>query len=90
MCVQEASFTADGFEQSVGVNHLSHFLLVNLLLEDLAKSPTGKPRCVIVGSGACRYTASTPSSYSDSVMLRRWPPPRRPGRVRPDPGCMLQ
>ena len=34
------------------MNHLSHFLLVNLLLEDLQKSPGGKPRCVIVGSGA--------------------------------------
>ena len=33
------------------MNHLSHFLLVNLLLEDLQKSPGGKPRCVIVGSG---------------------------------------
>ena len=49
--MQEPTFTADGFEMSAGVNHLSHFLLANLLLEDLAASPTGKPRCVIVGSG---------------------------------------
>jgi len=48
---QEPAFTADGFELSAGVNHLSHFLLVNLLMEDLKKSPGGKPRCVIVGSG---------------------------------------
>ncbi|KAL4450627.1 hypothetical protein ABPG77_000983 [Micractinium sp. CCAP 211/92] len=51
---KEPTFTADGFELSVGTNHLGHFLLVNLLLEDLKESPknnpAGAPRCIIVGS----------------------------------------
>jgi protochlorophyllide reductase len=40
----EPTFSADGYEMSVAVNHLGHFLLVNLLLEDLAKSDY--KRCV--------------------------------------------
>ena len=50
---KEPRFTADGFEVSVGTNHLGHFLLANLLLEDLKKrKQTAKaaPRLVIVGS----------------------------------------
>lgn len=42
------TFTEDGFEESVGVNHLSHFLLCQLLMPDLQKSQ--EPRCIIVGS----------------------------------------
>jgi len=50
---KEPTFTADGFELSVGTNHLGHFLLVNLLLEDLKQAPANNPagpRCIIVGS----------------------------------------
>lgn len=45
--VSETSYTGDGFEVTFGVNHLGHFLLVNLLLERM-----GAPaRVVFVSSG---------------------------------------
>eukprot|EP00879_Flechtneria_rotunda_P000647 GHRR01000761.1.p1 GENE.GHRR01000761.1~~GHRR01000761.1.p1 ORF type:complete len:408 (+),score=140.86 GHRR01000761.1:49-1224(+) len=47
---KEPTYTADGFELSVGTNHLGHFLLANLLLEDLKKTPSEQARLVIVGS----------------------------------------
>lgn len=40
-------YTADGFEMTFGVNHLGHFLLVNLLLSQLV----APARIVIVSSG---------------------------------------
>eukprot|EP00238_Polyblepharides_amylifera_P006250 CAMPEP_0196579636 /NCGR_PEP_ID=MMETSP1081-20130531/23832_1 /TAXON_ID=36882 /ORGANISM="Pyramimonas amylifera, Strain CCMP720" /LENGTH=361 /DNA_ID=CAMNT_0041899275 /DNA_START=255 /DNA_END=1340 /DNA_ORIENTATION=+ len=38
----EVKRTEDGFEVTVGVNHLGHFLLTNLLLEELEKRPGGR------------------------------------------------
>ncbi|TVQ48089.1 MAG: protochlorophyllide reductase [Gloeocapsa sp. DLM2.Bin57] len=40
----------DGYELTVATNHLGHFLLCNLLLEDLQKSTNGQPRLVILGT----------------------------------------
>jgi retinol dehydrogenase 13 len=42
--------TEDGFERMIGVNHLGHFALVNLLMEPLLAA--GRPRIIIVSSGA--------------------------------------
>jgi len=44
----KARFTEDGYEMTMGVNHLGHFLLTQLLLPDLKKAKNA--RCVIVGS----------------------------------------
>lgn len=44
----EPAWTDDGFEMSMGVNHLGHFLLVHLLLDDMSKAKGA--RCCIVGS----------------------------------------
>lgn len=44
----EPAWTDDGFEQSMGINHFGHFLLVNLLVDDMAKAKDA--RMCIVGS----------------------------------------
>lgn len=47
---KEPTYTAEGFELSVGTNHLGHFLLSRLLLDDLNKSDYPSKRLIIVGS----------------------------------------
>ncbi|XP_015881452.3 protochlorophyllide reductase [Ziziphus jujuba] len=47
---KEPSFTAEGFELSVGTNHLGHFLLSRLLLDDIKQSDYPAKRLIIVGS----------------------------------------
>ena len=42
--------TAEGFELNVGTNHLGHFLLCNLLLNDLKNSSAPNPRLIILGT----------------------------------------
>ena len=40
----------EGYELTVTTNHLSHFLMCNLMLEDLQKSPAADKRLVILGT----------------------------------------
>eukprot|EP00246_Nothoceros_aenigmaticus_P003484 TRINITY_DN14649_c0_g1_i1.p1 TRINITY_DN14649_c0_g1~~TRINITY_DN14649_c0_g1_i1.p1 ORF type:complete len:395 (+),score=67.14 TRINITY_DN14649_c0_g1_i1:141-1325(+) len=47
---KEPRFSAEGFELSVATNHLGHFLLARLLLEDLEKAESDSKRLIIVGS----------------------------------------
>ncbi|XP_027339776.1 protochlorophyllide reductase, chloroplastic isoform X3 [Abrus precatorius] len=67
---KEPTFTADGFELSVGTNHLGHFLLARLMLEDLNKSDYPSKRLIIVGSitGNTNTLAGNvpPKAYKDS------------------------
>ncbi len=48
--LKEPLRSPEGYELSVATNHLGHFLLCNLLLEDLKKSPTADRRMVILGT----------------------------------------
>lgn len=48
--LKEPMYSPDGYELSVATNHLGHFLLCNLMLEDLKKSGAKEPRLVILGT----------------------------------------
>ena len=44
------SFTKDGYEITVGTNHIGHFAMIQMLMSAL-ESSSSSPRVVIVGSG---------------------------------------
>ena len=48
--LKEPLYSKDGYELSVATNHLGHFLLCNLLLEDLKNSGKKEPRLIILGT----------------------------------------
>ncbi|WP_317134526.1 protochlorophyllide reductase [Leptolyngbya sp. 7M] len=48
--LKEPLRSPEGYELSVATNHFGHFLLCNLLLEDLQKSPAPDKRLVILGT----------------------------------------
>ncbi len=48
--LKQPMYSVDGYEISVATNHLGHFLLANLMLEDLQKSGNPEPRLVILGT----------------------------------------
>jgi light-dependent protochlorophyllide reductase len=64
------TFTKDGFETTFAVNHLGHFLLVNLMLAQMA--PTA--RIVVVSSGThdpAQTTGMPPPLYRRARILAR-------------------
>ncbi|KAI9187282.1 hypothetical protein LWI28_026357 [Acer negundo] len=63
---KEPSYTAEGFELSVGTNHLGHFLLSRLLLDDLNQSNYPSKCLIIVGS------ITGTNSYGGSVVNEAW------------------
>jgi len=57
MAIPERLETADGFERTIGVNHLGHFALVAALLPSL-KRASGGFRVINVSSNAHRFASS--------------------------------
>lgn len=65
---KEPTFTAEGFELSVGTNHLGHFLLSRLLLDDMKESDHPSKRLIIVGSiTGTFYYLEPPSNSFDFI-----------------------
>eukprot|EP00316_Scyphosphaera_apsteinii_P015873 CAMPEP_0119302440 /NCGR_PEP_ID=MMETSP1333-20130426/4031_1 /TAXON_ID=418940 /ORGANISM="Scyphosphaera apsteinii, Strain RCC1455" /LENGTH=383 /DNA_ID=CAMNT_0007304787 /DNA_START=29 /DNA_END=1180 /DNA_ORIENTATION=+ len=64
MAIPERLSTEDGFERTIGVNHLGHFALVASLLPTLKRASSGF-RIVNLSSDAHRFV--TPSAMSDAL-----------------------
>ncbi|MEO1341114.1 MAG: SDR family NAD(P)-dependent oxidoreductase, partial [Cyanobacteria bacterium J06635_13] len=69
--IQQQTYTAEGFDTTFGVNHLGHFLLVNLLLKQLV-SPA---RIVFVSSDThdSSKTTGMPAPYWRDPKLMAYP-----------------
>jgi light-dependent protochlorophyllide reductase len=64
--VRDLTYTDDGYETTFAVNHLGHFLLVNLLLRHLGD----RARIVMVSSGTHnpdQFTGMPKPDYSDAI-----------------------
>ncbi len=83
--VRELTFTAEGYETTFAVNHLGHFLLVNLLLRYLSD----RARIVIVSSGTHnpdQFTGMPKARlhrccFGGEACIRRGSGHRRPARL---------
>ena len=64
--IREITYTDDGYETTFAVNHLGHFLLVNLLLRHLSE----RARIVMVSSGTHnpdQFTGMPKPDYTDAA-----------------------
>ena len=69
--IRRQTYTKDGFDMTFGVNHLGHFFLTNLLLEELAKPA----RIVFVSSDThdSSKTTGMPAPYFRDPHLMAYP-----------------
>jgi len=65
----EKSLTPDGFEKTMGVNHLSHFHLTNLLLPKLLENEVS--RVVVVASSAHAFS-SAKDMMDENLSMKKW------------------
>ena len=68
--VRELTYTDEGFETTFAVNHLGHFLLVNLLLRHLSD----RARIVMVSSGTHnpdQFTGMPKPDYNDAISVAK-------------------
>lgn len=65
----EPSYTPDGFEETLGVNHLAHFHLTNLLMPVLLKSA---PARVTVVSSTAHAMGSVAALSTPSFGMKQW------------------
>ena len=69
--IQRQTYTKDGFDMTFGVNHLGHFLLTNLLLEEFVKPA----RIIFVSSDThdSSKTTGMPAPYFRDLQLMAYP-----------------
>jgi len=68
--VRELAYTDDGYETTFAINHLGHFLLVNLLLRHLSD----RARIVMVSSGTHnpdQFTGMPKPDYVDAISVAK-------------------
>jgi len=71
MAVPERQSTADGFEKTVGINHLGHFALVAALMPSLQRAKSGF-RVINVSSDAHRFASA--GAIKEAIAAKLDPP----------------
>jgi retinol dehydrogenase 12 len=70
VCLPEKRTTADGLEESFQINHLSHFILTNMLIDTLKKSDD--PRIINVSSAAHNSGKFDPDNLQSEKEFSYW------------------